>query len=66
MAWLVFISVHVVIQSHCAWQVVHPEEALLLEVVSISCHKDIISKDVICSVLPGVQDNCKVTAKRIV
>jgi hypothetical protein len=32
------------------WRVVHPEEALPLEVVSVPCHKDII-----CSVLSGIQ-----------
>jgi hypothetical protein len=26
-----------------AWQVVHPEEALLLGVVSVPCHEDVIS-----------------------
>jgi hypothetical protein len=42
------------------WQMVHPEKALLLRVVSIPCHEDVIS-----SVLPGIQDDCKVTAKKM-
>jgi hypothetical protein len=32
-----------------AWQLVHPEEAVLLGVISIPCHEDVIS-----SVLPGI------------
>jgi hypothetical protein len=53
-------SREVVTQDIVTWQVIYPEEALLLEVVSIPCHRDVIS-----SVLPGTQDDCKVTAERI-
>jgi hypothetical protein len=42
------------------WHVVHLEEALPLGIVSVPCHKDIIN-----SVLPGIQKHCKVTAKRM-
>jgi hypothetical protein len=38
-----------------SWQVVPPEEALLLWIVSIPCHKDVMSF--------GIGYDCKVTAK---
>jgi hypothetical protein len=40
--------------------VVQPEEGLLLGVVSVPCHGDVIS-----SVFPGIQGDCKVTAKKM-
>jgi hypothetical protein len=40
--------------------VVQPEEGLLFGVVSVPCHEDVIS-----SVFPGIQGDCKVTAKRM-
>jgi hypothetical protein len=40
--------------------VVHPKEGLLLDVASVPCRKDVIS-----SVLPWFQCDCKVTAKRM-
>jgi hypothetical protein len=43
-----------------AWQVVHPEEALLLGLVTVPCHEDVIS-----SVLPGVQGDCNVPAEKM-
>jgi hypothetical protein len=40
------------------WQLDLPEEVLLLEVVSVSCHEDVIS-----SVFSEIQGDCKVTAE---
>jgi hypothetical protein len=42
------------------WRVVHPEEALLLRVVSAPSHEDVIS-----FVFSGIQDDCKVTVERM-
>jgi hypothetical protein len=39
--------------------VVHPEEGLLLGLVSVPCHKDVIR-----SVLSGIQADCKVIVER--
>jgi hypothetical protein len=54
MAWLVIISVFVLGEVPqlisgfiVSWQVVHPEEGLLLGEVSVSCHKDVISSDLL-------------------
>jgi hypothetical protein len=48
------------IQSCCHLQVVSPKQALQLEVDIVPCHEDAIS-----SILPGIQDDCQVTAERM-
>jgi hypothetical protein len=40
------------------WQLVHPEEVVLLGAVSFSCHKNLIS-----SILSGIQGDCKVVVE---
>jgi hypothetical protein len=51
-------SGEIVFRVTVTWQVVHPEETLLLGIASISCHKDVIS-----SAIPRIHSDCKVTAE---